>query len=142
MRDDLEMARRGAHAARELCRLIGAVLDGVKSIHAPARGALGGLPADLSDIRGLPELAMEIIRQDHVYTAEGIALAAMKRGLDICDLRFGSFMAECMDSPSFQAAHAVESICNFVVYCEQIRAVEKLRTRAWLGKRCPELTSV
>ncbi len=133
------LARRGEHAEREACRLIGAVLDGVSTIHAPARGALDGLPADLSDVGGMAELVMEIIRTHKVCTAAEVAEVALSRGVDACAIGLGSFLCECMDSPSFQAAHAVESICNFVAYCEQLRALERLQARAWAGKRIPEL---
>ena len=142
MHDFGQMACRGAHAERELCRLIGAVLDGVSTIHAPARGALDGLPADLSDVGGMAELVMEIIRTHKVYTAAEVAEVALSRGVDACAIGLGSFLAECMDTPAFQPTQAVESVVNFSLYCNQIRSLERLQTAAWTGKRIPELTSV
>ncbi len=136
------LARRGAHAEGEACRLIGAMLTTDDRLSVPAIAALAGLPADLSDIGGLPELVLEIIRRDRIYTAEGVAEFAQVRGVNIADLRLGSFLAECMDSPAFQPEQAVESIVNFSLYCSQLRAVERLQARAWQGKRIPELTTV
>jgi hypothetical protein len=142
MTDHLEMARRGAHAARELCRLLGAALTADDRLKLPALAAMPGLPADMSDIGGLPQLAVEIMRAEQVYSAEGVAAAAMARGLNIAALRLGSFLCECMDSPAFQPQDAVQSVCNFAVYCEQLRAVERLTAQAWAGKRIPQLAAM
>ena len=139
MTDPAMLARRGAHAEGELCRLIGAILSGDVRLNIPAIAALRGLPADLSDIGGLPQLAAEIMRADRVHTADGIVMGAMKRGLDAAALRLGSFLCECMDAPSCQPENAVQSAVNFTVYCEQLRAVERLQDRAWAGRRIPEL---
>jgi hypothetical protein len=139
MTDPAMLARRGAHAEGELCRLIGAILSEDACLTLPAIAALPRLPVDLSDIGGLPQLAVEIMRADGVHTADGIVLAAMKRRLDVTTLRLGSFLCECMDTPSFQPENAAQSVVNFTVYCEQLRAVERLQDRAWAGRRIPEL---
>ncbi len=131
----LQMCRRGEHAEAEACRLIGAVLTADERVSVPALAVLCLLPADLSDIGGLPELALEIIRRDRVNTAEGVVLSAMARGLDVCGLGLGSFLAGSMDNPSCQPDEAVQSVVNFSTYCEQIRAAERLRTWAWQGKK-------
>ena len=139
MKDYLQLATRGAHAESEMCRLIGAILDGMPRIHRPAIDAIPLLPSDLSDIGALPELVLEIIRSTGVTEASAVATVAMDRGIDVCAIGLGSFLATCMDSPSFQPLAAVESINNFALYCAQLRAVERLEIRAWAGKRLPEL---